>query len=185
MEVFEAVKFRRSIRKYLDKEVVAEKLIRILESGRLAPSSKNRQEWRFVVVTDNKLKRQLRDAAGGQSFVEGAPIVIAACATGTDYIMSCGQAAYVIDVSIALTQMNLQAVEEGLGCCWIGSFDEDRVKDILGIPTDIRVVELMTLGYPKEQPAARSRLSMEEITFVNHWGDAPDQKSDQANSGHH
>ena len=96
--------------------------------------------------------------------------MVAACATGTDYVMRCGQPAYVIDVSIALTQMNLQAVEEGLGCCWIGSFDEEPVREILGIPDDLRVVQLMTLGYPSDQPKAKSRLAVEDIAFGELWG---------------
>ncbi len=170
MNVFKVIRQRRSIRKYLKKEVEYEKLLRIIEAGRLAPSSKNRQEWRFVFVMNSKTKSKLVDAARGQKFVEEAPIVIIACATGTDYIMRCGQPAYTIDVSIALTQMNLQAVEEGLGCCWIGSFYEDKVREILGIPENIRIVELMTLGYPAEQPNPKPRLSIDEIAFAEHWG---------------
>ena len=171
MDVHTAIKHRRSTRKYLSDPVQPDKLLRIIEAARLAPSSMNRQEWRFVVVTDPLLKSELVAAARGQHFVCEAPVVIAACATGTEYIMRCGQPAYVIDVAIALTQMNLQAVEEGLGCCWIGSFYEDQVRRILRVPEEIRVVELMTLGYPAEQPSAKSRLAIDEIAFVDYWSE--------------
>jgi len=78
---------------------------------------------------------------------------------------------YTIDVAIALEHIALQAVEEGLGTCWIGSFDEVAVKDLLGIPAtdDVRVVELMTLGYPADGPKEKSRLQMSDIVMEEVW----------------
>ncbi|MGB9856517.1 MAG: nitroreductase family protein [Dictyoglomaceae bacterium] len=164
MEVFEAIKKRRSIRNYLDKDVEEEKLLKILEAARLAPSARNRQEWRFIVVKDKVLREKLvKEASPHQLFMLTAPVIIVAYTLDKNYIMRCGVPAHYIDLSIALTHIHLQAVEEGLGTCWIGSFYQDKVKKVLGLPEEAEVVQLMTLGYPAEDPEPRPRLSLEEI----------------------
>lgn len=140
----------------------------VLEAGRLAPSARNMQDWKFIVVRDPALRRRLSEAARGQSFVGQAPVVIAACGT-SDLVMTCGQPAYSIDVSIAVDHMTLAAFSLDLGTCWIGAFYEDRVKQILGIPDQVRVVALLPLGYPEEQPAARPRKSLSEIVSYDSW----------------
>ena len=141
MNVMDAIRTRKSVRSYLDRPVEDEKLNAVLEAGRLAPSASNRQEWRFVIVRDPGTRERLAAAAGGQAFVGGAPVVIVACAMTDGHVMKCGQLSYPIDVAIALDHMTLAAVEQGLGTCWIGLFDEQKVKEILGIPEEIRVVE--------------------------------------------
>ncbi|ACI19488.1 nitroreductase family protein [Dictyoglomus thermophilum] len=164
MNVFEAISKRRSIRKYQDRDVEEDKLLRILEAARLAPSARNRQEWRFIVVKDKKVKEELvREASPHQPFMLQAPIIIVAYVLEKDYIMRCGVPAHYIDVAIALTHIHLQAVEEGLGTCWIGSFYQDKVKKVLNLPEEAEVIQLMTLGYPAEDPSPRPRLSLEEI----------------------
>ncbi len=170
MDVFKAIKTRRSIREYQEREVEEEKLQRVLEAGRLAPSAKNIQEWRFVVVRDKETKEKLAQAARNQAFVAQAPICIVGCATITDYRMTCGQKAYPIDVAIAVDHMTLVAVEEGLGTCWIGSFFEDQVKEILSIPDEVRVVILLSLGYPSFQPPPKPRLPQEKVISFDRWG---------------
>lgn len=169
MNVIEAIKKRRSIRKYLNREVEDDKLKRILEATRLAPSARNFQDWRFIVVRDPKIREKLSVAARGQSFIAEAPVVIAACGLNPDYVMTCGQHCYTIDVAIALDHMSLSAVEEGLGTCWIGAFYEDKVKEILGVPDDVRVVALMPIGYPAEQPSPTRRKPIEEIVAYDRW----------------
>jgi nitroreductase len=163
MDVFHAIKLRRSIRAYQDKAIEEEKLKRVLEAGRLAPSAKNRQEWRYVLVKDKELRKKVAVACNNQYFIAEAPVIIVGCATMVDYVLSCGQPAYTIDVSISMDHMTLQAVEEGLGTCWIGSFKEDEVKRILNIPKEFRVVEVMPLGYPKFLPEAKPRMKLEDI----------------------
>ncbi len=169
MEVRKAIQSRRSIRAYDSREVEEEKLVRVLESGRLSPSAGNRQERRFVIIRDGKKRQLLSEAAKGQKFVAVAPVVIAACSVESEYIMSCGQPAYPIDTAIAVDHMTLQAVEEGLGTCWIGAFDEKKVKEILNIPGSVRVVQLLTLGYPSEIPRPTSRKSLDEIVMREKW----------------
>jgi nitroreductase len=151
--------------------VEPQKLDRILEAARLAPSASNRQEWRFILVRDAAKRARLAEAASGQAFVGQAPVVIVACAKHDGRIMRCGQACYPIDVAIALEHIALQAVEEGLGTCWIGAFDEAAVKEICAIPAtdDVRVVELMPLGYPADQAKPKNRLAPDEIVMLEEW----------------
>lgn len=171
MTVFEAIKTRRSIRSYLDKPVEQDKLLRVLEAARLAPSAANKQEWRFVVVRDAGTRKKLMVAAKGQSFIAQAPVVIACCAETDQHVMTCGQMCYPIDVAIAIDHMTLVAVEEGLGTCWIGAFYADQVKEILGIPQDVPVVELLTLGYPAAVPGPSSRLPLNRIVKYERWSE--------------
>jgi nitroreductase len=170
MDVMEAILSRKSVRSYLDKDVEKEKLDRVLEAARMAPSASNRQEWRFVVVTDAEKRRRLAAEAAGQRFIAEAPVVIAACAQTDGKIMRCGQPCYPIDVAIAIDHLTLAAVAEGLGTCWIGSFDPEVVRQILAIPKEIVVVQLLPLGYPKDlRSVAKSRLPVETIVHYESW----------------
>ncbi|MBU0549309.1 MAG: nitroreductase family protein [Candidatus Omnitrophica bacterium] len=170
MEVMEAIKNRCSVRSYQERPVEEQKLKAILEAARLAPSASNRQEWRFIVVRDKPARQQLMKAARNQEFVSQAPVVIACCAQTDNHTMTCGQLCYPIDVAIAIEHMALKAVEEGLGTCWIGAFFEDQVRQILGIPQEIRVVELLSLGYPAGPCAApKNRLDFDQIVMQEKW----------------
>ena len=163
MEVFKAITKRRSIRKYKDNEIEEEKIKKILESARLSPSAANRQKWKFIIVKDKVTREELVDAANGQKFVGEAPVLIVACSTESDSKMPCGQYAYTVDLSIALSFIILEATELELGTCWLGAFNETMVKKILNIPDEIRVVGIVTLGYANENPAPRPRKNEEEI----------------------
>jgi nitroreductase len=171
MNVIDAIKVRRSIRAYQDRQIEEEKLLAVLEAGRLAPSARNLQDWKFIIVRDKEKRQSLSVAAKGQLFVAQAPVVIAACGTETEYIMTCGQHTYPIDVAIAIDHMSLEALEQGLGTCWKGAFHEDQVKEILGVPNKIRVVVMLALGYPAESPSARPRKRVEEIISYDGWQD--------------
>ncbi len=169
MDVRKAIQLRRSIRSYESLDVEEEKLFRVLDAGRLSPSAGNRQERRFVIVSDARKRKALSEAANNQPFVAQAPVVIAACSVETEYVMKCGQPAYPIDTAIAVDHMTLQAVEEGLGTCWIGAFDEKKAKEILNIPDNVRIVQLLTLGYPSAEPHPTSRKSLDEIVMREKW----------------
>jgi nitroreductase len=169
MDVLKVIQSRRSIRSYDSRDVEEDKLLRVLESGRLSPSAGNRQERVFIVIKDTKTRKLLSEAAKNQRFVAEAPVVIAACSVEKEYIMNCGQLAYPIDTAIAVDHMTLQAVEEGLGTCWVGAFDEEKVKELLNIPRDIRVVALLALGYPSTVPQPTPRKSLDEIVMWEKW----------------
>ena len=169
MTVFEAIRRRYSCRLYEDQPVETDKLGRVLEAARLAPSAQNMQDWRFVVVTDKATRVKLAEAANNQMFIAGAGVVIVAC-SNSDYVMRCGQATGPIDVAIALEHIALQAVEEGLATCWVGSFYPDKVRAILGIPEDIAIIELMSLGYPATGgPKEPKRLGLAKIVCYEKW----------------
>ncbi|MFC1683638.1 nitroreductase family protein, partial [Candidatus Zixiibacteriota bacterium] len=137
----------------------------------LAPSSSNKQEWRFVVVQDEQTRMKLMSAAKNQPFIGQAPVIIACCAQTDEHVMTCGQMCYPIDVSIAIDHMILAAWELGLGTCWVGAFHADQVREILGIPENVPVVELLALGYPEKVPEPTRRLSLDEIIKYERWSD--------------
>jgi len=169
MNVSEAIRKRYSVRSYQNRPVEEDKLQRVLEAARLAPSANNKQEWRFVVVQDAQTRKKLSEIARGQRFVAEAPVVIAACAVTDNHVMTCGQLCYPIDVAISIDHLTLQAVEEGLGTCWIGAFFEDRAKELLGIPEAVRIVDLVTLGYPADEWRPKSRLPLDQIVMKEKW----------------
>jgi len=169
MDVFEAIQTRRSVRSYLNRAVEDDVLNRVLEAARLAPSASNRQEGRYVAVRDRETLHLLSIAAEGQGFVAEAAAVIACCAAESSHVMSCGQPSYTVDVSIAADHMTLAAQSLGLGTCWIGAFDEDRVRGILRIPGSVRVVVLLALGYPKHPAGPRPRKPLNEIVHYEKW----------------
>jgi len=170
MNVFDAIKQRYSVRSYKDRPISNDDLMKILEAARLAPSAKNLQEWRFVVVRDKNTKEKLSQAAKGQNFVAEAAIVIACCAETNNHIMTCGQLCYPIDVAIAIDHMTLAATELRIGSCWIGAFYEDKVKEIPNVPDEIRVVELLCLGYIADtEPPAKNRLPLKAIVKYESW----------------
>ena len=163
MDVFSAINRRRSVRAYKAAEVEEEKLKKILEAGRLSPSASNRQDWKFIVVRNMEARKKLAKAAFGQSFVGEAPVVIVACGTEPKTTMACGQPTHTVDVSIACAFMILEAYELGLGTCWVGAFNEDEVKKVLKIPESVRVVAVIPLGYPDEDPSQRSRKDPDDV----------------------
>jgi nitroreductase len=169
MDFEKIVKTRRSIRKYLNKDIEPEKINLILEAGRFAPSAKNSQNWHFIVVNDKKIIFEIAKASSNQMFISEAPIVIVACATENERVMQCGQYAYTVNLSIAMTFMICQAWELGIGSCWIGAFDESMIKKILKIPEKIKVVSLSPFGYPAEEPTARMRKDINEIVSYNEY----------------
>jgi nitroreductase len=170
VKVIDEIVNRRSVRAYSTKPVEREKLARILEAGRLAPTARNQQDWRILIVSDPQLKNRLIDEASPrQTFLKQAPIILAACGLNPDYIMRCGHPAYLIDLAIVLEHIALQAVREDLGTCWIGSFDEGKAKSVLKVPAEVRIVELMSLGHYDSLPDARERKSTQELYKWDIW----------------
>lgn len=166
MTVTQAIQTRKSIRKYDAKPVEQEKLTRVLEAGRLAPSAMNRQDWKILAVTDQDKIMKMQDACMGQKQVGMAPVTLVVCANN-DVIMNCGQSKASVDCSIAMSFMMLAATEQGLGTCWLGAFEADKVRSVLDIPEDYTVVAVSPLGYRAEDPAPKPRKSAEEVICYN------------------
>ena len=170
MRVIDSIRDRFSVRKYIAKEVSEEDITAVLEAARFSQSARNLQDWRFIVVKDKNMRNSLAEAAKGQRFVAEAPVVIACCGIGTDYVMTCGQHSYNIDVSIAMENMVLAAYEIGLGTCWLGAFYENQVKKALSIPEeDVRVVGMLTVGRPAVQAPEKRRMEIDEIVMYDKW----------------
>lgn len=163
MHVIDAIKARRSIRKFQNKPIPTEKLEKILDAGRWAPSASNRQAWKFVIVQNIEKRKKLAEASRNRTFVGEAPTIIIAVSLNPDYVMSCGVPSYAVDISTALDHMMLAAVEEELGTCWIGAFHQQTVKNLLNIPEEYKVVALLPIGYPAEKPEPRPRKSLNQI----------------------
>lgn len=163
MELKEAISKRESVRDYESTPVPEDKLLKVLEAARLAPSGANRQPWKFVIVRDDNRRQELAKASGGQQHVGKAPVVIAAVATTPDNLMMCGVPGYAVDLAIAVDHITLAAVDEGLGTCWIGAFSQEKAREALEIPESCRIVALLTLGFPKQTGKVKVRKSINEI----------------------
>jgi len=168
MTVLEAIRKRYSCRAYEDKPIEQEKLDSIFEAARLAPSAMNTQDWRFVVVTDKEIRQQVAGHTNRPEVFQKAGAIIAAC-SNSDHVMRCGQAIGPIDVAIALEHIALQATESGLATCWIGSFDTDKVREILDIPEGVAIIELMAMGYPADSKKEPQRETIEKIVCYEKW----------------
>lgn len=169
MDVLTAIEGRRSIRKYSQAFIEEEKLKLVSEAMRLAPSASNSQKWKFIFVTDKEKRKKLMEAADGQKFIQEAPVTVVGVATEDQHIMMCGQKTSTTNVSIAMAYMTLEAYELGLGTCWIGHFDEEKVKEALDIPANMRAVAISPLGYPDEDPDERPRKSADEVISFNNF----------------
>jgi nitroreductase len=177
--MLELILSRQSDRSYSEKTIENEKIERILEAGRMAPSACNAQPWKFIVVTDRELRAKLSEAAsarllGMNSFVSQAPLLlivirekanmssrIGATVKNKDYSL--------IDIGITSENICLQAKAEGIGSCMIGWFDEKQVKKILGIPVSKRVELIITLGYPAKELREKRRKPLAEIVSYNKY----------------
>jgi nitroreductase len=149
MEFMDVVASRKSVRDYLDKEVEEEKLLKIMEAARLSPSWANKQCCKYIIVKD---KAKIQELAS--NFINGwlkqAPVIAVACADPKGSGSHNGMDYYLVDVGISMQQLILAATDFGLGTCWIGGFDEAKVKKILEVPENIKVVALTPIGYPAD-----------------------------------
>ncbi len=186
MEALEAIKNRRSIRKFKADPVDDKTLETVLDAARLAPSWSNTQCWKFIAVRDNAVKAALSDsiiphpALGSNpaaASVRAAPVVIVACAQkglsgcfDGKPVTDKGEFWYMLDVGIAMENMMLAATALGLGGVHVGLFDNRKVSQTLGIPDDYCVVEMSPLGYPEFQPKPRPRKELGEIVFHDKFG---------------
>ena len=153
MTVLDIIRERGSVRTYEDHPIPENVMEQVLEAARLAQSAGNRQPWEFVVVRERDVKKKL--AITSEAFVAEAAVVIVCVA----HPENCGHVgpldSFLVDVAIAVENMALVSWELGLGSCWIGVYDEEKISRILGIPKNLRVVSLLTLGYPAEKPATQ------------------------------
>ncbi len=169
MEFQELLEQRFSVRSYKPDPVEDEKLTRVLEAARLAPSAANRQPYRFLVVHTAGRRDEMQHIYNREWFLE-APIVIFACGlTDEAWYRDDGKSYIDVDVAIAMDHLILGAANEGLGACWVGSYDEAAVRAILGIPDRVRIVAMTPLGYPAIEAEPKERKSLEELVCYEQW----------------
>jgi len=169
MEVMPEIVNRRSVRSFTSQPLDKDQLERILEAARLAPSAKNRQEWRFVVIQKKETRQKVMEAAFNQEHVGQAPAIVAVCTTNIDYRMPNGQLSYPIDLTFASAHLVLQAVHEGLGTCCITTFDEQEVRELLTVPFSMRVILLVLIGHTDTVAEPTPRKSLKQISSRDHW----------------
>ena len=156
----EVVRSRRSIRKYIPKDIPEDKLANILEAARLAPSGGNRQPWKFIVIKDKDMKAKVAEACSKQLWMGDASVIIVGCwlpIPGRDDMPSAR------DVTMAMEHIVLAAVNEGLGSCWIGDFSKPTLRKLLEIPQDYEIISQVALGFPEEVPNERAKKPFEEL----------------------
>jgi nitroreductase len=171
MDVFDAIKGRRSVREFKPDPVDDKNLEKILEAGKSAPSAGNCQPWEFVVVRDGATKQKLVHAALGQSFVAEAPVVVVVCAniprTSSRYGRRGAELYCIQDTAAAVQNILLTSYALGYGTCWIGSFDEESAAKAIKAPPGVRPLAIIPIGRPSEKPTPTSRLPLKKIVHEN------------------
>jgi len=173
LEVFEAIQKRRSVRSYEPTPVLIENLRKVLEAARLAPSAGNVQPWRFIVVIDSDKRRKIAKGCRYGRFLAESPVVIVGCGD-----QRASPRWYAIDTSIAMENLVLVATGEGLGTCWIGVFNEKEIREMLKIPSHVKIVALLALGYPREKLDILSKVvhlikpkkKLRKIAYLEEYG---------------
>lgn len=175
METLDCIALRRSVRKYKAKEVEWDKVGQVLLAGRDAPSSGNIQNWRFIIVTEEGLRKSVAEVCSEQYWMSQAPIHIVICAEPEKANMHFGirgERLYTIQNCAAVIEnMLLAATDIGLGSCWVGAFDEEQLARTLNIPDNVRAQAVITLGYAAEKPEGPSwKHEIYTIAFLNSYG---------------
>ena len=170
MDTIECIKTRSSIRNYKSNPVPESIFQDILNAGVHAPSAGDVQDWEFVVVRKPGIKKQIAEAALGQDFVANAPVVIVVCSNLEKIERVYGERGVglysIQDTAAATENMLLAAWERGIGSCWVGAFNEERIKEILLIPTNVRPLAIVTMGYPQ---ISFKKQKNRDLSMILHW----------------
>jgi len=168
MDVLEAIRTRRSIRKYdRARDVENEKLLTCLEAARWAPSASNKQPWHFIVVRNKEKREELAKLHPYGKFMAESPVVVVVLGDPQKH-----QKYFKCDPPIATQNFLLAAHAQGLGACWMGVIDstfEDQMKKLLNVPENLRIVCTVSVGYPAEAPQ-KTRQSLEELVSYEGYG---------------
>jgi nitroreductase len=181
METIEAINARQSIRRFLDTPVEKEKIQSLLEAAIRAPSAMNKQCWRFVAITNKETIAQLaKSNMVFNGWLKDAPVVIVVCADPKESTDLNDLPYYMWDSALAMHNLVLAATDMGLGTCYLAAYDEDKVRELLGIPEHLRVVCMTPLGYPTEKRSVGEKLmkavagsskrkSLDEVAHWERW----------------
>ncbi|MFH1972265.1 MAG: nitroreductase family protein [archaeon] len=173
MHFEDTIRGRRSIRRYKDKKVPLSLVGEILDLAKHAPSSGNLQNWKFVIVTDSEMRQQLAEAALEQYWMVEAPIYIVICndyKTVKDHYAELGKMYSIQNCANVAYAIQLAAYDLGLGSCWVGAFDNEKVQQLLEIPDDIDPEIIITLGYSQDMKAEQIRDQIKYFCYFDKWG---------------
>ncbi len=169
MGFLELAKNRYSVRAYKSTPVEDDKLQKVLEAARLAPTACNLQPFQFIVIHTKGKEAELRRIYGASWFVQ-APIVICACGIPSQsWVRSDGKNYWEVDVTIAMDHLILAATDLGLGTCWIGAFNPDAANEVLKLPDNVEPIAFTPIGYPADQPGYKGRKSMDKLVRYEQW----------------
>jgi len=179
MDISEVLKQRKSIRKYQDKPVEKDKILKCLEAARIAPSACNSQPWHFVVLDNQEIKNNFANEVfskvfSATSFAKKAPVLVAVISDKGNFASKVGNfvkdtSFYLIDLGIATEHFVLEAENQRLGTCWIGWFNEKKAHKFLNLPKSKKVDILIAVGYPDEKPNDRPRKKLQEMSSFNEY----------------
>jgi len=162
MDTYRCIRTRRTTRTFSPTDVPEQTIRKILEAGRLTPSARNLQPWHFVAIQDRSMLKQLGALCTTGRFIEQASCAVAVVTDPSNNW-------HEIDGARAVQNMELAGWNEGVGTCWIGSMDRDRIKELLGIPNPLHLLTILPFGYPV-QPDAPRRRTKKRPAEVCHWG---------------
>ncbi len=169
MEFSELIKARYSVRGYTSDPIEDEKLNAILEAARIAPTAANRQPFHIIVIHTEGRQEELRRMYDREWFVE-SPLIIVVCGEESKAWVRHDKANYgVVDAAIVMDHIILEATNQGLGTCWIGAFDAEATRKILGLPDNIDPIVMTPLGYPNAEPRGKDRKSLDELVRYERW----------------
>lgn len=170
MDFFELIQERYSVRAYKPDKVEKQKLTKILEAARLAPTAANRQPFRILVIETDKQRDALRKVYGREWFVT-APLVLCVCGVEAEaWVRNHDGKSYMdVDAAIVMDHIVLAATALGLGTCWIGAFDPDAAREVFNLPHGVEPIVMTPLGYPDDAPRPKRRKTLEELVKYGHW----------------
>lgn len=169
MEFSRVIERRYSVRAYKPDPVEQDKLERVLEAARLAPTAVNFQPFQLIVIHTEGREDELNRIYRKDWFVQ-PPLVIAACGLAErGWVRRDGRSYLDVDTGIVMDHLILAATNEGLGTCWIGNFDVDAAREVLGLPDDVEPIAFTPLGYADDQPRAKKRRPLSELVRYERW----------------
>lgn len=174
MDILDCIKTRKSIRAFKDKQVEFEKIANTIEAANFAPSAGNLQDWKIILVTEDKLRRAVSDACEQQVWMDSAPVHLVICSEPVRMQRlygKRGEEIYSIQNAAAAAQNALLAAHaQGLGACWVGAFNELLLKEALNIDESVIPRAVIVIGYPAEKPEQQKKLTVLDVTFIEKWG---------------
>jgi nitroreductase len=175
MDFDEVIRKRKMVREYDQDKQISDKIImKLIRNAHRAPSAGHTQVQEFIIIKDHAIKKKLRKAAVSQEYVENAPVLIVVCSNTSRSISRYGsrgkQFYSIIDGAFASMLILLTAVNEGIGACFVGAFDDNKVSEILELPEFVKPIGIICIGYPAEEPTRIERISLGELVYYDKYG---------------